>query len=200
MQVNPLLAFIFKVFLWLPVCYWTWYSLAEFTTLLVVNLTEPLLLFIFPMLIAGIDQAGYLVEVVANVTVAEQHVPSGRVAELPIPINPLIYSYGLPLACALILASPFNFVKTLRNIFISILIFLLIQVWGIYFQATKVLFLQTPAELIGNVSLSSWQLDIIALGYQLGVLVLPTVTPVVIWALTCREFVTRLIHLFPVNN
>ncbi len=200
MLSNPLFVFICKVFFWLPICYWGWYSLAEFTTLLVVNITEPCLLFFFPKLIASIDQVGYLVEVVANVTVAAQNVPSGSVAELPIPVNPLIYSYGLPLALALILASPFNFVSTLRNILISLLVFLLIQVWGISFEATKVLFLQTPVELIGNTHLSSWQVDIIALGYQLGVLILPAVTPVVIWALSYREFIVRLIPTLPDKN
>lgn len=157
-----------KVFLYLPACYWAWYALAEVTTLLVVYITEPLLQFTFPKLIGSIEQVGHLVEVIANVTVAPQNVPRGMVAELPIPVNPLIYSYGLPLTLALILASPFIYIKTLRNILISIILFLLIQIWGVSFEALKVLFIQTPPELIGNALLLSWQLDIIALGYQLG--------------------------------
>lgn len=192
MQLNPLFAFIIKIFIYLPVCYWGWYMLAEATTLLLVYLTEPLLQFLFPRLIAGIEQTGYTLDVVVNVTVAAENVPRGMIAELPIPLNPLIYSYGLPLALALILASPFNLAKTLRNILLSILLFQLIQIWGISFESMKVLFLQTPPELIGNIRLASWQLDIIALGYQLGVLVLPTVAPIIIWLLFYQDFIALL--------
>lgn len=193
MQVSPLLSFIIKVFLWLPVCYWGWYSLAEFSTLVVVNLTEPFLQYLFPRLISSIEQMGYTMEVIANVTVPAQNIPRGMVAELPIPVNPLIYSYGLPLTLALILASPFNFVKTLRNIFISILLFLLIQIWGVSFEASKVLFLQTPPELIGNASLRSWQLNIVALGYQFGSLILPAIAPILAWTLFYRDFIIRFV-------
>ena len=193
MQVSPLFSFIIKVFLWLPVCYWGWYSLAEFSTLVVVNLTEPFLQYLFPRLISSIEQMGYTMEVIANVTVPAQNIPDGMIAELPIPVNPLIYSYGLPLTLALILASPFNFVKTFRNIFISILLFLLIQIWGVSFEASKVLFLQTPPELIGNTSLRSWQLDIVALGYQFGVLILPAIAPILAWTLFYPDFIIRFV-------
>ena len=200
MQINPLLSFIIKVFLWLPICYWGWFSLAEFTTLLVVSLTEPLMLFLFPWLIVSIEQLGYLVEVVANVTVSVQRVPQGMVAELPIPVNPLIYSYGLPLTLALILASPFNFAQTLRNIFISVLLFLVIQIWGVSFEALKVLFLQAPSELIGHTSLLPWQLDMIALGYQLGALILPAVTPIVVWLILYRDFIADFVPVLREQN
>lgn len=185
MQVSPLVAFVIKVFLFLPLCYWGRYALAELATSVVVYWSEPLLQLLFPVLIAGIEQIGYRIEVIAEVTVASQNVPKGMVAELPIPVNPLIYSYGLPLALALILA----FTRTLRNIIISILVFLLIQIWGICFESLKVLFLQTPAELLGNIKLPGWQLDIIALGYQLGALILPAVTPVIIWVWFYKDFI-----------
>jgi len=193
MQVSPLVSFIIKVFLWLPVCYWGWYSLAEFTTLVVINLAEPFLQYLFPRLISGIEQMGYTMEVIANATVAAQNIPKGMVAELPIPVNPLIYSYGLPMTLALILASPFNFVRTLRNIFVSILLFLLIQIWGVSFETSKVLFLQIPPELIGNRTLHPWQLDIVALGYQFGALILPAITPIIVWILLYRDFIVRFV-------
>jgi len=191
MQINPLTAFIIKVFLCLPLCYWGWYYFADLTTWIVISVAEPLLQSLFPELIIGIEQAGYLVEVIAEVTVPAQNLPRGMVAELPIPVNPLIYSYGLPLGLALTLASPFSFFRTLGAIFISLLLFLLIQVWGISFESTKVLFLQTPPELIGNMILPSWQRDCIALGYQFGVLILPVVTPIVIWVVFYQDFIVQ---------
>ena len=191
LQTSPLLFFVLKVFLFLPLCYWGWYSLAELTTALAVYCAEPLLQSLFPALIVGIEQTAYLVEVIAEVTVPAQDVPQGMVAELPIPVNPLIYSYGLPLALALILASPLNFARTLGSVIFSIVVFLLIQIWGICFESLKVLFLQTPVELLGQISIANWQLDMIALGYQLGTLILPAVTPIIIWVWFYRDFISR---------
>ena len=191
-KANSLLVFVIKVFILLPLCYWLWYSSAESSTFLAVYFSEPVLQSLFPGLIAGIEQNGYLVEVVANVTVPAQNVPRGMIAELPVPVNPLIYSYGLPLTLALILASPINHVKTGLNILISIFIFLLIQVWGISFESLKVLFLQTPPELLANNRLDPGQLDFIALGYQLGALILPAVTPIIIWVFCYQKYIALL--------
>jgi hypothetical protein len=187
---SPLTFFIIKVFLWLPLCYWGWYFFAEFTTLLAVSCTEPVLLPLYPKLLASIGQMGHLVEVVANVTVPTQEVPTGMIAELPIPVNPLIYSYGFPLSLALILSSPFHFSVTLRHIVICITLFLIIQVSGISFEALKILFLQTDPKLLGTPP-PRWQLDIIALGYQLHVLVVPAVTPIILWVIFYYDFITQ---------
>lgn len=192
MQINPLFLFISKVFLFLPLCYWGWYSLAEQSTFVSLLFTEPLLQSLFPGLIADIKKIGYLIEVVANVTVPMQNVPRGMVAELPVPVNPLIYSYGLPLAVSLILASPIQPFKTISCIIISILLFLLIQIWGISFESLKILFLQTPPELLSRHRPGAIQLDIIALGYQLGALILPAVMPILIWILFYQRFIAHL--------
>jgi len=200
LQVNPLFLFISKVFLLLPLCYWGWYSLAEQSTFLAIFFTEPLLQSIFPGLVADIKQTGYLIEVVANVSVPMQNVPRGMVAELPVPVNPLIYSYGLPLALALILASPIKPVKTLSCIIISILLFLLIQIWGVSFESLKVLFLQTPPELLARHRPGALQLDIIALGYQLGALILPAVMPIIIWILFYQGFIAQLTSIMGKNK
>ena len=191
--LSPLASFIIKVFLWLPLCYWGWYTFAEFTTLLAVTLTEPILLPLYPKLLASVGQTGHLVEVVASVTVPVQNVPTGMIAELPIPVNPLIYSYGFPLSLALILSSPFNFSATIRNIVICLVLFLIIQASGVSFEALKVLFLQTDPKLLGGAHPEQWQLDVIALGYQLHALVIPAVTPIVLWVAFYYKFVTEVI-------
>lgn len=196
LQINSLTLFIVKIFLCLPLCYWGWFYLADLSSWLLVGLAESLLQSLFPELILGIKQAGYLVEVIVKVTVPEQTIPKGMVAELPIQVNPLIYSYSLPLALALTLASPFKFYRTLGVIFINIFLFLCIQVWGIGFESMKVLFLQTSPDLIGNIRLPSWQIDFIALGYQLGVLILPAVTPIIIWLVFYQEAISLYAPIF----
>ena len=192
-SLSALAFFIIKVFLWLPLCYWGWYTFSEFTTLLVVSLTEPVLLPLYPTLLNSVGQMGHLVEVIANVTVPVQNVPTGMIAELPVSVNPLIYSYGFPLSLALILSSPFNFATTIRNIIICIALFLIIQISGISFETLKILFLQTDPALLGDVHPKKWQLDLVALGYQAHVLVIPAVTPIILWVAFYHQFVTQVI-------
>ena len=192
MQAKLLTKFIIKVFLFLPICYWVWYYSASHTIRVVAYLAELLLKTSYPKLISSIEQIGYHLDIVVNVTIPAGEVPKGMVAELPIPINPLIYNYGLPLCTALILSSPGSPLKASYNIFLSILLLLPIQLWGVCFEFMKVLFLQTPRHLIANIAIQPWQMSIIAIGYQMGALVLPAVTPIIIWLFLYRDFMIQL--------
>ncbi len=189
MQNKNLLPFVLKVFVFLPVCYWVWYQASDFTVWAVINLLDPLFNQLLPNLINGIEQKGYRMDILVKATVENQDIPKGQIAELLIPINPLIYNFGLPLCVALILSSPFNLIITIRNIIVSFLLLLPVQIWGIYFETLKILFFQTPTHLIGSITLAPWQLNSIAIGYQLGSLVLPAVIPIIIWLFLYRDFV-----------
>ena len=191
MQNKQLTKLIIKVFLFLPVCYWAWYYSASYTVMVVAYLAELLLKTSFPNLISGIEQIGYHLEIVANVTIPTSEVPKGMVAELPVPINPLIYNYGLPICMALILSSPGSLLKTFYNIILSVLLLLPIQLWGVCFEFMKVLFLQTPRHLTANVAIQPWQMDAVAIGYQMGALVFPAVTPIIIWLFLYRDFIVQ---------
>ena len=193
MQTNSLIPFIIKVFLWLPICYWGWFFAANTTTIVTAYLTELVLTSSFPQLISSIEQIDYHLDIIVKVTMPSQQVPKGMVAEIAISINPLIYNYGLPLCMALILASPASLLKTFINLIISVLLLLPIQIWGICFEFMKVLFLQTPSQLTGNIILYQWQLDTIAIGYQMGALVLPVVTPIIIWLSLYRNFIVQFV-------
>ena len=193
MPINSLALFILKVFLWLPLCYWGWYYTANETTLAIAYLTKILLNSSFPLLISGIEQVSTHFDIVVNITLPAAQVPKGMVAELPIPINPLIYSHGLPLGLSLILASPFSYCKTPLNLVLILLISIPFQIFGICFEFMKTLFLQTPKELTSYVKLYSWQLDGIAVGYQMGSLVLPTIVPIIIWLFLYRDFIVQFV-------
>ncbi len=191
MATNSLARFVIKIFLFLPLCYWFWYYSADFTSWVAARMTEPLLKSWFPDLVMSVDQIGRTIEVAVKATLQKQNVPQGMVADMPIQLNPLIYNYCLPLYVSLTLASPEEPMTTLRNILIGIFLLLPVQIWGISFELMKIIFLQTPAHLIGNITLPQWQLDAIAIGYQVGTLVLPPVAPIMIWLFLYRNFVVR---------
>jgi hypothetical protein len=193
MQPSSLTRFVIKVFLYLPLCYFVWYFFANQTTVIAGYLTEQVLKPFFPQLILGVEQVGHNLEVIVKATLPANEVPRGMVPEIPIPVNPLKYNFGLPLCVALILASPDSLLKHLRNCVISLLFLLPIQIWGICFDFLKSLFLQTPCHLIGNMTLSQWQLEVIGISYQAGSLVFPAVIPIIIWLLLYKAYVVTFI-------
>jgi len=193
MPTSSLTFFILKVFLWLPVCYWIWHYTAYESTLVTAYLTEILLNTAFPLLITGIEQVNTHFDIIVNITLPAAQVPQGMVAELPISINPLIYSHGLPLGLSLILSSPFSPLKTAFNLTLYLFTSFPFQLFGICFEFMKTLFLQTPKELTNNTILAPWQLDSIAVSYQMGSLVLPTITPIIIWLFLYRDFIVQFV-------
>lgn len=196
MQSNSLSSFIVKIFLWLPLCYCIWYLSAPYSVSITNYLTEWLLKSYFADLVLGIEQTGYNLEVIVKATMPQQDIPKGMVAELPYPINPLIYNYGMPLCLALILSSPNSPKKLIKSIAICLVLLLLVQIWGIYFDFLKSVFLQTPSHLIGHTVLQQWQLEMIGISYQIGALVLPPVTPLVIWLFLYKQFIIQFIPAF----
>lgn len=192
MQSRPLLWFILKVFFWLPICYWVWFNASDFTTWVAADLIEKIFISNLPDQISGIEQQGYVLDVITKLSPPPQDVPAGKIGEIIFSVNTLNYNFGLPLCAALILSSPGNIILICRNILFSIIILLLIQLWGISFNILKTVFLEISPQLHYQLSLSQWHVDAIALGYQLGSLILPAVTPLVIWLALYRKFIVTI--------
>jgi hypothetical protein len=108
-------------------------------------------------------------------------------------INPLIYSYGLPLLFGLVMGSD---VSWKRKIFIMLLGYVVItgvQIWGVVWNALKMLSFnfgeQTHAIVLSHgVSDAS-----IALGYQIGTLIFPALAPIFVWVLCNRPLVEQFV-------
>ena len=98
-------------------------------------------------------------------------------------VNPLIFSYGLPLLFGLVMGSD---VGWLRKIFILLLGYVTItavQIWGVVWQSLKMLaynFGPDAHQLVSDAGISD---ELIALCYQLGVLIFPPLVPVILWVL-----------------
>lgn len=191
MRSKALPWFILKVFLWLPICYWVWFKGADFITWLVIDLIEQIFVSNFPSYISGIEQQGHTLDVITKLSPPEE-VSANRIGEIIFSINTLNYSFGLPLCAALIFSSPGSIFLKSRNILFSLVILLIVQIWGISFNILKILFLEIPPQLNFQVPLSQWHGDFIALGYQLGALILPAVTPLVIWLAFYRQFIASI--------
>ena len=113
---------------------------------------------------------------------------SGMVAELVTDANATRYAYGLPLYLALLLAAGGG--RWLRNATLGYAILLLPQIFS-----TVMVVLRNIVAVGGSARVlvvDSWQIEAIALGYQLGSLLLPTIVPIAIWLMLDRGFLVAM--------
>ena len=124
--------------------------------------------------VSAIKQTG---SVLLLVTTIKVHPTPEQTALLLPEVNALLYSYGLALFLALMLAEGARWWKFL----VGVLILLLFQSWGIAFDLLAQLGIRMGPEVSAAAGLSGWQLEVIALGYQLGNLIFPSLAPVMLW-------------------
>ena len=105
-------------------------------------------------------------------------------------LKPLIYCYSLPLLFALILATP-GFDKWLKLVWGALLI-LPTEVFSMVFSVLKILTFDVGYAFQQQQGITPFAADAIALGYQLGTLVVPMVAPLVIWVALHRGFMVDL--------
>lgn len=187
-QYGGIYAFLLRVLLWLPLCFVVWYYLAPALLLPVVALTEFALTNLLPQAISGLDPVGNQIEVITAFSPKDQ--PGGLLA---FEINPLLYSYSLPLLSGLILAVPEAMNEKWSKIAIGLLLLVPVQAWGLSFEILKFMVLQMPAEFSDQIFTSQTAREGVAMGYQFGYLIMPAVAPLVIWVALYNRFVTTLV-------
>lgn len=122
----------------------------------------------------------YLLQVQTRIPFA---FPDGSQGSLGFVINPLVYGYGLPLLFGLTMATSQSLLRKLAVLLAGWLVITGVQLWGVYWESLKNLafnFGDAPAQVVAAAGIPA---TLIALCYQLGVLILPALAPVVVWLL-----------------
>ena len=91
-------------------------------------------------------------------------------------VNPLVYSYGLPLLFGLVMGSDASWKRKIGIMLLGYVTITLVQVWGVVFESLKMLAFNFGAETHQIVRDAGVSDTVIALGYQLGTLILPALT------------------------
>ena len=108
-------------------------------------------------------------------------------------VNPLVFTYGLPLLFGLVMGSDVSWLRKITIMLIGYVVILGVQIWGVVFQSLKMLsfnFGQQTHDVIASHGISD---TTIALGYQLGTLILPALAPIFVWVLTNRPLVEQFV-------
>ena len=169
--------------LWMLFGFMSWYYLSAYHVIPVRLATNQLLNSVlgeqFYNVIANPDRH-YLLQVQTRISF---QFPDGTVEALGFIVNPLVYGYGLPMLFGLVMASRATLVRKLVTMLLGYGAVLLVQIWGVYWQALKMLSFNFGPEVQQVVADAGVSPTAIALAYQLGALIFPALIPVVVWVL-----------------
>ena len=181
----PLAGLILRTFAWLPPCFAAWYLAAPVLTTVVAAFARLFVAFFNARLIAATELPQHGLVFVTTLQVRQAQGPAGVLA---VEVDPLLYTYGLALFLALALAARTRWWRVLAGV----AILLPFQGWGIAFDFLAQLGAKLGPEVAADAGLLGAR-EFIALAYQLGNLVFPSVVPVVLWVAVNRAYVEGLL-------
>ena len=195
MQLSPVKTFLLKVLLWMPVCFAAWYYMRGVIGVPTFLGVKTVMTGLLPDIIRNVEFQGHLVNVVLQFTpekVPGLQLPPGQVAEMVFSVNSLMYGYSIPLYTGLLLASPGTEREKWFRWFAGFTILVLVQIWGVSFDILKTLLFNLDPAISASLDFSPLQKELAVLGYQFGYLILPAVSPLVIWIGFHRAFIAEL--------
>jgi hypothetical protein len=183
---SPSLAkFVVRTLVWLPACFAAWYYSAPFHAAVAGRLARMLVDWVKPGLVSAMERSGLDLVFVTSLQV---HPAPGQTAVLLPEVNPLLYTYGLAFFVALMLAARAKWWKLL----VGAVVLLPFQSWGIAFDFLAQVGVKLGPQISAQAGLIGWRAEVIALCYQVGALILPSLIPVVLWAVFSRAFIEQL--------
>ncbi len=184
---NPVKAMFVLALLYLPLGFFLWFFASSLLMFPAGRLAEWLLTGAFPEVFEALVQLNFQFEIQTAIVLSEP--VDGRQVALDLLINPMVYAWGMALLFGLIMAIPLAIGQRMVQLLISFVVMTGVTLWGVFWETlTNLAFRSGPeaAEAAAGLGLS---MDLIALCYQLGFLMLPAVVPVALWILMNRPFV-----------
>lgn len=114
------------------------------------------------------------------------NLPRGLQADLVVEVHPAKYGYSLPLLVALLLAGSRR--RFLRNAVLGWACLVPVQAFTIVLVLVRQAVLGAGPVVAAQTGWGQWQFELMAYGYQLGVLLLPTLAPVLLWLWLDRHY------------
>jgi hypothetical protein len=189
---SPIGRFALNVFIWLPICFAAWYFFSILHVIPLAWLLDLSMTRLFPQLIAEVQQSGNQVLITTTAIAVDHQVGSGPSGELLFKINPLKYGYGLPFYTALVIASPGSEAGKIGRWMLGMLLLALALAFGVGAETIEILALQVGGEAGNRLGLATLGHELVALAYQFGFLILPSLAPVLIWSVQFQDFLETL--------
>ena len=175
------LAFLGKVLLWMPVTFALWYFVMPGIAFVSAFIADAILPLMADHVIKLIEPNEREINVVTQF--------GGQ----SFPISAMNYAYSFPFLLAMILASPDTILGKIKKYAISIIPLFLVVLWGVVFGAFGVLAFHLGQEVAQQLNTTSTTRLIISLGFQLGKLMIPPLTPIILWLYLYRDYARELV-------
>ncbi len=186
-QLDPLFLYFAKALLWLPVFFVCWYYLAALLSVPAALLAKAVVNLLFSGLIDSLEMNGRELEIVTSLLI---HTDDGR-GQVIVTINPLIYSWNIPVLLALCFAVEDRYFSNMRTL-IAVVALLPLHAFGVAAELLATLAFKLGSEVSTQLALVGWQNEAVALAYQFGYLMLPVIGASSIWLLSQYTVVSRL--------
>lgn len=192
-MLKPLTRFMLRVIGLLPFTFMLWYWSAGWHLAPVTLISQIIVQWLVPDALLWLKLDGHLLLVATNFAREANGAvisPVLNAEVLGFQLNPLTYSYGLPLLAALMLATPSQ--QPFKRCLQGLLLLMPLEVFSIVVSVLKILSFEVGAAFQIQQALHPWTLEVIAVGYQLGVLLLPMIAPLILWVILQKEFLLLL--------
>ena len=186
---DSLPRFVLRVVAWLPLTFAVWYLAAPLLAWPVALLAELFTRSTFDW-VKSVEQMGPLITFVTSLKPAEGANPAGVKAVVSVESNVLLFSFGLPMLAALILAA--REPHRVRMLLIGFVVLLPFQTFSVVADFLKNVAILAPPAVSSQTGINAFQREVIAFCYQFGTLILPTVAPAIVWVLMHRSFLEKL--------
>jgi hypothetical protein len=184
---GPLGRFIVTVLGWLPATFVLWYFAAPALLWPARLAVEFVARAGFADLVRTLEQNGATLTFVTTLKPGSAIAASGQ---LTVDVDMLLYSFGLPLFAALVLAA--REPGWPRRLVVGYAVLIPFIAWGLLADFLKNVAITSGPLVASQTGFVAWQRETIAFAFQFGSLILPTVVPAVVWVLTHRAFLERL--------
>ena len=139
--------------------------------------------------VKNVEQTGPLITFVTSLKPTEAANPKA-IAVISVESNVLLFSFGLPMLAALILAAQEP--HRVWMLLVGYAVLLPFQTFSVVADFLKNAAILAGPAVASQTNLNAWQREVIAFCYQFGTLILPTVAPAIVWVLMHRRFLERL--------
>ena len=184
---SSLARLIIRVFAWLPVTFAVWYVTAPILLWPAAFLAELIGRMTWSDIIRGVEQARAELTFATTLKAGSAGAHGG---EIIVGVDLLLYSFGLPLYAALVLAAKEP--RWPRRLLFGYAVLMPFVAWGALADFLKTIAITMGSQIASQTGFVAWQREAIAFSYQFGALILPTVVPLVAWVVTHRALLERL--------
>jgi len=189
MRVNSLARFVLRVIAWLPLTFAIWYLAAPLLVWPIAIVVEIVTRSAFGDLVRSVEQHGALLTFVTSLEIPQGMAKTGGRAVLSVDSNVLLFSFGLPLLAALILAA--DEPERIRKLLLGYAILLPFECFGVVADFLKNVVILAGPAMSSQTNFSSLQREFVVFSYQFGTLIMPTVVPAITWVMMHRRFLER---------